>query len=78
MNRRILIVAGCVVALSVLAILERSVAQSEESVIPVNVTVDVSKPGEPLKPIWRFFGADEPNYATMKDGRKLIALLVIE
>jgi xylan 1,4-beta-xylosidase len=23
-------------------------------------------------PIWRFFGADEPNYATMKDGRKLL------
>ena len=22
-----------------------------------------------LTPIWRFFGADEPNYATMKDGR---------
>ncbi len=25
--------------------------------------------------IWRFFGADEPNYATMKDGRKLLAEL---
>src|SRR6185295_19777063 len=25
-----------------------------------------------LKPIWRFFGADEPNYATMKNGRKLM------
>ena len=23
-------------------------------------------------PIWRFFGADEPNYAYMKDGRKLL------
>ncbi len=28
-----------------------------------------------MKPIWRFFGADEPNYATMKDGKKLIAEL---
>ena len=28
-----------------------------------------------LRPIWRFFGADEPNYATMKDGRKLIGEL---
>src|ERR671911_2235742 len=27
----------------------------------------------PLKPIWRFFGADEPNYAYMKYGKKLIA-----
>ena len=29
----------------------------------------------PLKPIWRFFGADEPNYAYMKDGQKLLAEL---
>jgi len=28
-----------------------------------------------LRPIWRFFGADEPNYATMKDGRALLAEL---
>ncbi|MTV38351.1 beta-xylosidase [Duganella radicis] len=28
-----------------------------------------------LPPMWRFFGADEPNYATMKDGRKLMAHL---
>ena len=28
-----------------------------------------------LKPIWRFFGADEPNVATMKDGRKLMQRL---
>jgi len=28
-----------------------------------------------LKPIWRFFGADEPNYAYMTNGRKLLAEL---
>jgi xylan 1,4-beta-xylosidase len=28
-----------------------------------------------MKPIWRFFGADEPNYATMKDGRRLLSEL---
>ena len=28
-----------------------------------------------LKPIWRFFGADEPNYATMKNGQKLLGEL---
>ena len=37
--------------------------------------VDVSKPTGPLKPIWRFFGADEPNYATMPNGKKLLAEL---
>ena len=30
------------------------------------------KPKGKLKPIWRFFGADEPNFAYMKDGQKLI------
>jgi xylan 1,4-beta-xylosidase len=39
----------------------------------VSIRVDAAKPTGPLKPIWRFFGADEPNYAYMKDGKKLIA-----
>ena len=42
---------------------------------PVTIRVDAARPLGPLVPIWRFFGADEPNYATMKDGRKLIAAL---
>lgn len=42
---------------------------------PVHMTVDVAKPTGPLKPIWRFFGADEPNYATMKNGKKLLGEL---
>ena len=47
-------------------------AQTAATAIPVQISVDASKPTGPLKPIWRFFGADEPNYATMKDGRKLM------
>ena len=39
---------------------------------PVNITIDVSQRKGELKPIWRFFGADEPNYAYMKDGQKLL------
>src|ERR1035438_6496708 len=42
---------------------------------PVTITVDAGKPTGEMKPIWRFFGADEPNYACMKDGKKLIAEL---
>ena len=42
---------------------------------PVTIRVDAAKPVGPLQPIWRFFGADEPNYATMKDGRKLLGQL---
>jgi xylan 1,4-beta-xylosidase len=42
---------------------------------PVTITVDATKSAGPLRPIWHFFGADEPNYATMKDGRKLLTSL---
>ncbi len=42
---------------------------------PVHIRVDASKSLGELRPIYRFFGADEPNYATMKDGRKLIGEL---
>src|SRR5262245_54781607 len=42
---------------------------------PVAIRVDADKPMGELKPIWRFFGADEPNYAYMKHGQKLLAEL---
>jgi len=39
----------------------------------VSIRVDAGKSTGPLKQIWRFFGADEPNYAYMPTGKKLIA-----
>ncbi|HEY1848510.1 MAG TPA: beta-xylosidase [Opitutaceae bacterium] len=42
---------------------------------PVTVDVDASQGAGEVRPIWRFFGADEPNYATMKDGQKLLSEL---
>jgi xylan 1,4-beta-xylosidase len=47
----------------------------EPGAFPVSIQVDAAKSLGPLRPIWRFFGADEPNYATMKDGRKLLGQL---
>jgi xylan 1,4-beta-xylosidase len=35
--------------------------------------VDAGKRMGPLRPIWSFFGHDEPNYDYMKDGRKLLS-----
>jgi xylan 1,4-beta-xylosidase len=40
-------------------------ASAAEAPFPVSIKVDAAKPRGELKPIWRFFGADEPNYATM-------------
>jgi len=50
-------------------------AQQTAGAFPVVMTVDAGKSLGELKPIWRMFGADEPNYATMKDGKKLLAEL---
>src|SRR5665213_1128338 len=41
----------------------------------VTITVDAAKPLGKLTPTWRFFGADEPNYAYMKNGKKLLSEL---
>ncbi len=41
----------------------------------VAIRVNAGQAQGPLRQIWRFFGADEPNYATMKHGRKLLAEL---
>jgi len=48
-------------------------AADDAAPFPVTIRVDAGKPIGAMKPIWRFFGADEPNYATMKDGQKLIS-----
>ena len=48
---------------------------SDTNIFAVKIEIDASKPLSELKPIWRFFGADEPNYAYMKNGQKLIGEL---
>jgi xylan 1,4-beta-xylosidase len=57
------------------ALLALALPATAQDSFPVTITVDASKPTGPLKPVWRFFGADEPNYATMKDGQKLLTHL---
>jgi len=58
----------CILALC-LAVLPPAAAQT------VRIDVDASKSLGPLKPVWSFFGYDEPNYTYMKDGRKLLSEL---
>lgn len=41
----------------------------------VTVEVDAARDVGAVTGEWRFFGADEPNYATMKDGRTTLATL---
>ena len=51
------------------------VACAQNAPIPVTVTVDASRIEGEATPVWRFFGADDPTYATMKDGRTTLATL---
>src|ERR1035437_5686304 len=41
----------------------------------VSIQVDLTKEKGPLKPVWAWFGYDEPNYTYMKDGKKLLSEL---
>jgi xylan 1,4-beta-xylosidase len=39
----------------------------------VAIHVDLAKTIAPMKPVWAWFGYDEPNYTYMKDGKKLLS-----
>jgi xylan 1,4-beta-xylosidase len=46
-----------------------------EETFPVTIRVHAGQPVGEWKPVWRFFGADEPNYATWPNGGKLLGEL---
>ena len=48
-------------------------AQAEA--FPVGIKIDAGRTKGELKPIWRFFGGDEPNYSYMTHGKKLLGEL---
>lgn len=45
---------------------------SKAQTTPAKITVDLAKAKAPMKPVWAWFGYDEPNYTYMKDGKKLL------
>src|SRR5262249_33273942 len=50
-------------------------APSDAASFPVAIRVDATKSRGDLRPVWRYFGYDEPNYTYMKDGQKLLSQL---
>ena len=48
---------------------------AETASFPVTIRVHADRPAGDWRPVWRFFGADEPNYATLPNGRKLLGEL---
>jgi len=75
MAPRVRWVHSCSAGLDGVLFAELAASPPPTNAIPVSIRVDAAQPKSDLHPIWRFFGADEPNYATMKNGRKLIGEL---
>lgn len=49
------------------------IVQAQESSKNALIKVDLKNEIAPMKPIWAWFGYDEPNYTYMKDGKKLLS-----
>ena len=64
--------ALAVASLAILAPSRPTAAPQSER---VTIAVDAAKRVGPMKPIWAWFGYDEPNYTYMKDGQKLLTEL---
>ena len=73
-SRRFAIGCGFLALVLVLSFAGPSPTFGEER-FPVTIRVDAAKPKGEMRPVWRFFGYDEPNYTYMKDGKKLLSRL---
>ena len=59
-----------IAALAVMALPSSIASQAPPAPAPVTVKVDAAAKVGPMKPIWAWFGYDEPNYTYMKDGQQ--------
>ncbi|MEO5681719.1 MAG: beta-xylosidase [Chitinophagaceae bacterium] len=48
-------------------------AEAQDKTEAPVIKVDLAASKGPMKPIWAWFGYDEPNYTYMKDGKKLLS-----
>lgn len=62
---------GCIFVLVGITSIQPLFAQEDGNLIAINA----KKVAGPFKPIWSYFGYDEANYTTMKDGKKLLTEL---
>jgi xylan 1,4-beta-xylosidase len=64
-----------IIGLTMLAVGLAAMEARGAEAFAVSIRVDAAKTHGELKPIWRFFGADEPNYAYMQHGKTLVGQL---
>jgi xylan 1,4-beta-xylosidase len=65
-------ISGCILLSLLLQLLARPVNGQHETQKPITIEVNLNVEKGPAKPIWAWFGYDEPNYTYMKDGKKLL------
>lgn len=65
------ITGGCIFVLFCFVNIQPAFAQQDTCTI----TISTKKITGPFNPIWSYFGYDEANYTTMKDGKKLLSEL---
>jgi xylan 1,4-beta-xylosidase len=54
---------------------EQTESPGAQDANPVEVIVDATKPGKPLRHVWQYFGYDECNYTTTPHARELMTSL---
>jgi xylan 1,4-beta-xylosidase len=63
-------------AIGVVAIVAGSInLRAQTATGTASIRVNLKKPIGAMKPVWAWFGHDEPNYTYMKDGKKLLGEL---
>src|SRR3989440_1528786 len=71
----LLLVSVAIMTLGEQRTFSNALRSAQSAPFPVVIRIDASQTKGEMPPAWRFFGADEPNFAYMKDGRKLLAEL---
>ncbi|MGY3055457.1 xylan 1,4-beta-xylosidase [Pedobacter sp. UYEF25] len=61
--------------LSLVMMLSSVVVAQNTTINKAKIYVNLAKEKAPMKPVWAWFGYDEPNYTYMKDGKKLLSEL---
>src|SRR5881394_899219 len=59
-----------IICIAVLLLSEQSFCQKKDTAF---IKVNLAETSGAMKPIWAWFGYDEPNYTYMKDGKKLLS-----
>jgi xylan 1,4-beta-xylosidase len=56
-------------AIAIFSIITTTAIAQDKTLIQVNYAKETGD----MKPVWAWFGYDEPNYTYMKDGKKLLS-----